>query len=103
MDEPEELHMGAGRKTKAAKHEEIREQIEQENFKRVQLSKKEKKALKKQYQDDFEDKLDNLDDDLAAIDRLLPSIMGSNRSKGRGDDDDDVNNYSSANFNKSLK
>jgi len=49
MDEPEELHMGAGRKTKAAHHEEIREQIEQENFKRIQLSKKEKKAIKKQY------------------------------------------------------
>eukprot|EP00352_Strombidinopsis_acuminata_P005810 CAMPEP_0176364542 /NCGR_PEP_ID=MMETSP0126-20121128/19861_1 /TAXON_ID=141414 ORGANISM="Strombidinopsis acuminatum, Strain SPMC142" /NCGR_SAMPLE_ID=MMETSP0126 /ASSEMBLY_ACC=CAM_ASM_000229 /LENGTH=101 /DNA_ID=CAMNT_0017721221 /DNA_START=715 /DNA_END=1020 /DNA_ORIENTATION=+ len=101
MDEPEELHMGAGKKTKAAKHEEIREQIEQENFKRVILSKKDKKALKKQYQDDFEDKLENLDDDLAAIDRLLPSIMSTNK-KGRADDDD-VNNYSSANFNKSLK
>lgn len=104
MDEPEELHMGAGRKTKAAQNEEIREQIEQENFRRINLSKKEKRALKQQYQDDFEDKLDNFDDDLQAIDRLLPNIMNGKSSKGReNQEEDSAINYTSGNFNKSLK
>ena len=38
-----------------------------ENFKRVQLTKKEKKALKNRRLVDMEDKLEDLDDDFKAI------------------------------------
>ena len=66
-DEPEEVYMGAGKKSKASKYEDLIEEQEMENFKRVQLTKKEKKALKNRRLVDMEDKLEDLDDDFKAI------------------------------------
>ena len=66
-DEPEEVYMGAGKKSKASKYEDLLEEQEMENFKRVQLTKKEKKALKNRRLVDMEDKLEDLDDDFKAI------------------------------------
>lgn len=42
LDEPEEIHMGVGRRTKTAKYEEAVEEFEKDNFKRVSMTKKEK-------------------------------------------------------------
>jgi len=46
LDEPEEIFMGAGKKTKTSKYEDMIEQHEQDNFKRVSMSKKDKQKLR---------------------------------------------------------
>jgi len=71
MDEPEEIHMGVGRKTKASKYEDMLEDMEVENFRRFSHTKKEKKAMKQRRQADLEDGIDNLDDDFAAIEKIV--------------------------------
>ena len=70
-DEPEEIFMGAGKKTKADKYEEMIEEHEMENFKRIQMTKKEKKAMRSRRMEDMQDKLENLDDDFAAIQNIV--------------------------------
>jgi hypothetical protein len=70
-DEPEEVFMGASRKTKTAKYEDAIEAMEMENFKRTQMTKKETRKLKKQREDEMEDRLDNLDDDFRAIETIV--------------------------------
>ena len=45
-DEPEEVYMGAGKRSKANKYAELVEANEVENFKRYQLTNKEKKAIR---------------------------------------------------------
>ena len=70
-DEPEEVFMGASRKTKTAKYEDALEEQELDNFKRVQRTKKELRAIKKQREDEMEDRLDNLDDDFKAIESIV--------------------------------
>jgi hypothetical protein len=70
-DEPEEVFMGASRKTKTAKYEDAIEAMEMENFKRQQMTKKETRKLKKQREDEMEDRLDNLDDDFRAIETIV--------------------------------
>lgn len=71
MDEPEEIHMAVGKKTKSSKYEDMLEDMEMDNFKRVSLTKKEKKAMRQRRQEDLEDRLDNLDDDFAAIEKIV--------------------------------
>ena len=66
-DEPEEVYMGAGKKTKTSKYEDMLEEQEMESFRRVQMSKKEKKALRNKRLEGMEDRLENLDDDFKAI------------------------------------
>ncbi len=46
MDEPEEIQMGAYRKTKTSKFEDAIEELEQSQFKRISMSKKDQKALR---------------------------------------------------------
>ena len=70
-DEPEEVFMGASRKTKTATYEDAIEAMEMENFKRTQMTKKETRKLKKQREDEMEDRLDNLDDDFRAIETIV--------------------------------
>jgi len=69
------------------------------NFKRVQMTKKELRALKNQHKAEMEDKLENLDDDFKAIEAIV------NRSNKRRHDDemDDNQVPSSSKFAKSLK
>lgn len=66
-DEPEEIFMGINKKTKADKYEDMIEEAEMENFRRMQMTKKEKKAMRNRRMEDMQDKLENLDDDFAAI------------------------------------
>lgn len=63
--------MGAGKKTKTSKYEDAIEELEQSNFKRVSMTKKELRAIKNKRMEEIEDRLDNLDDDNAAIDNIL--------------------------------
>ena len=44
-DEPEEIFMGANKKSKASKYEDMIEEQEMESFRRIQMTKKQKKAL----------------------------------------------------------
>lgn len=70
-DEPEEVYMGVNKRSKANKYAEMVEEDEMENFRRVSMTKKEKKALRNRQLDDMQEKLDNLDDDFAAIDNIV--------------------------------
>lgn len=47
MEEPEELHLGLKRKTKFAREQDELEELELNNFKRLALTKKEQKKLKR--------------------------------------------------------
>ena len=71
MDEPEEIFMGASRKTKTSKFEDAIEEMEQTNFKRVVMTKKEKQGLKTKRQEEMQDRFDTLDDDNLAISNIL--------------------------------
>lgn len=46
LDLPQEVFMGAGRKTKTSRFEDKLEELEQSQFKRVSMSKKEKQKLR---------------------------------------------------------
>ena len=70
-DEPEEVFMGAGKKTKTSRYEDAIEELEQSQFKRVQMTKKELKAIKSKRDEEMQDKLENMDDDFAAVENIL--------------------------------
>ena len=70
-DEPEEVYMGVNKRSKANEHAEMIEEDELENFRRVQMTKKERKAMRNRQLEDMQDKLENLDDDFAAIDNIV--------------------------------
>lgn len=70
-DEPEEVHMGLGRKTKTSKYEDALEQLEQSQFKRVQMTKKEMRAIRSKREEEMQDRLENLDDDFRAVENIL--------------------------------
>ena len=53
-----------------------------ENFKRIQMTKKEKKAMRNRRLDDMQDKLENLDDDFKAIQSIVKRTGSSNRNNG---------------------
>lgn len=104
-DEPEEVFMGASKKTKANKHEDMVEEMEMENFKRFQISKKEKNLMKKRRLEDMQDKLENLDDDFEAINRI---VKRTGNLSSRNNEDADAfesaqRDTASTKFSKSLK
>ncbi len=96
-DEPEEVYMGLGRKTKTSKYEDALEELEQSQFKRVQMTKKELRAIKSKREEEMQDRLENLDDDFAAVENIL-------RHSGKQDIEEGGNRKASASkFAKSLK
>lgn len=99
-DEPEEVYMGAGRRSKTNKYSEMIEQDEMDNFRRVAMTKKEKKALRNRQLDDIQDKIDNLDDDFAAINNIV-----SRAAKHSSDEfvDSAQRDQASSKFAKSMK
>ena len=67
-DAPEELFMGGtAKKGKASRFQDALEREEMEAFKRVSMTNKEKRALRTKNFEEMEDRLENLDDDIAAI------------------------------------
>lgn len=80
-DEPEEVYMGASKRSKANKYADLIEENEVDNFKRYQMTNKEKKAIRYRQIEDMQDRLENLDDDFAAIDNIVK------RSSKKNDDD----------------
>lgn len=99
-DEPEEVYMGVNKRTKSAKYADMVEEDEMENFRRVQMTKKERKALRNRQMEDMQDKIENLDDDFAAIDNIVRRA-----SKKSGDDmaDGADRDLAASKFAKSLK
>ena len=82
-DAPEEVYMGGvAKKGKAAKFQDALEREELDAFRRVSMTTKERKALKKSSREEMQDKLDNLDDDFAAI----QSIVRRTSTRGANDD-----------------
>lgn len=63
--------MGASRKTKTSKYEDAIEEAELDQFKRVQMSKKELRALQNQRETEMQDRLEDLDDDFKAIESIV--------------------------------
>ena len=61
------------------------EKEEMAMFKRITLTNKEKKAIRTKQKAEMEDKLDNLDDDFAAINRIVKRT-----NAGRSDADEDA-------------
>ena len=51
-----------------------------ENFRRIQMTKKEKKAMRNRRLEDMQDKLENLDDDFQAIQSIVKRTGASNRN-----------------------
>ena len=86
-DEPEEVYMGAGKKTKTSKYEDMLEEQEMESFRRVQMSKKEKKALRNKRLEGMEDRLEDLDDDFKAIQSIVKRA-GAIKGKSGADEYD---------------
>jgi hypothetical protein len=70
-DEPEEVYMGVNKRSKTNKFTDMIEQDEMENFRRVSMTKKEKKALRNKQLEEMQDRLDDLDDDFAAINNIV--------------------------------
>jgi hypothetical protein len=52
-DEPEEVYMGVNKRSKANKYAEMVEEDEMENFRRVSMTKKEKKAIRNRQLDEM--------------------------------------------------
>ena len=78
-DAPEELYMGGvAKKGKVSKFQDALERDEMDAFRRVNMTTKEKKALRNRNFDEMQDKLETLDDDFAAI----QSIVRRSGSKG---------------------
>lgn len=98
-DEPEEVHMGLGRKTKTSKYEDAIEKIEQEQFKRVQMTKKEVRAIRSKREEEMQDRLENLDDDFKAVENILRHQGGKSQQESGGYE----RKASSSKFAKSLK
>lgn len=97
LELPEERYMGNKPKTATSKYIDKIEELEQSQFKRVSMSKKEIRKLKNQQQNEIQDNFDRLDDDYAAIDTIL------RRAQGREQDDDLREGGSKTKFAKSLK
>lgn len=70
-DEPEEVYMGANKRSKSNKHADLVEENEVENFQRYQMTNKQKKAMRYRQIEDMQDRLENLDDDFAAINNIV--------------------------------
>jgi len=67
-DAPEELYMGGvAKKGKVSRFQDALEREEMEAFKRVSMTAKEKKALRNKNFEEMQDRLENLDEDFAAI------------------------------------
>jgi hypothetical protein len=99
-DEPEEVYMGVNKRSKANKYADMVEEDEMENFRRVSMTKKEKKALRNRQLDDMQEKLDNLDDDFAAIDNI---VKRASKSAGSGFTDSADRDQAASKFSKSMK
>jgi len=95
-DEPEEVFMGAGKKTKTSKFEDAIEELEQSQFKRISMTKKEMKAIRNKRQEELQDKIENLDDDFAAVENIL-------KYSNKNEDHEGDTKKSSTKFAKSLK
>lgn len=79
------------------------EKEEMAMFKRITLTNKEKKAIRTKQKAEMEDRLDNLDDDFAAINRIVKRT-----NAGRSDADEDAflnagEDLANSKFGKSLK
>jgi len=83
-DEPEEIFMGAGKKTKQDKYEDMIEEHEMENFRRVVRTKKELKKVRESRMDNIHEKLENLDDDFAAIQKIIQRTGGADKRNDDG-------------------
>lgn len=91
--------MGLGRKTKTSKYEDALEELEQSQFKRIQMTKKELRAIKNKREEEIQDRLENLDDDFAAVENIL-------RHSGKKDqniEEGGSRKASASKFAKSLK
>ena len=72
QDAPEEVFMGGvAKKGKSARYQDALERDELEAFRRVNMTKKEKKALQNRNFEEMQDKLETLDDDFAAIQSIV--------------------------------
>ena len=81
-DAPEELYMGGvAKKGKVSKFQDALERDEMDAFRRVNMTTKEKKALRNRNFDEMQDKLETLDDDFAAIQSIV------RRSGAKGNDE----------------
>lgn len=99
MEEPEEVFMGASRKTKTSKFEDAIEELEQSQFKRVTMTKKEKTALKTKRTEEMQDRFETLDDDNAAIENILKRDYATASHK----ENEGYSQASKSKFAKSLK
>ena len=102
-DEPEEVYMGAGKKTKTSKYEDMLEEQEMENFRRVQMSKKEKKALRNKRLEGMEDRLEDLDDDFKAIQSIVKRAGAIKGKSGNDEYESAQRDVAGSKFSKSLK
>lgn len=99
-DEPEELYMGVNKRSKSNKYADMLEEDEMENFRRVQLTKKERKAMRNRQLEDMQDRLENLDDDFAAIDNI---VKRAGKKGGDSMADGAERDAAATKFSKSLK
>jgi len=100
-DAPEEVYMGGVvKKGKTGKFEDALEREEMDAFRRVNMSTKDKKALRNKSMAEMQDKLETLDDDFAAIQSIV-------RRKGATSTNEAVDSAerdaASSKFSKSLK
>ena len=71
-DAPEEVYMGGvAKKGKVSRFQDALERQELDAFKRVNMTGKEKKALRNKNLEEMQDRLENLDDDFAAIQSIV--------------------------------
>ena len=100
-DAPEEVYMGGvAKKGKVAKYQDALEREELEAFRRVNMTNKEKRALRNKNLEEMQDRLENLDDDFAAIQSIVK------RTGQRGNDEiveSAERDAASSKFSKSLK
>lgn len=71
LEEPDKLFLGSKPKTATSKYEDAIEQLEQSQFKRVSMSKKDKKAIAAKREKEINEKFEGIDDDNAAIETIL--------------------------------
>lgn len=81
-DAPEELYMGGiAKKGKISRFQDALEREEMEAFRRVSMTAKEKKALRNKNFEEMQDRLENLDDDFAAIQSIVKrTAAGKNKT-----------------------
>ena len=91
---------GVAKKGKVAKYQDALEREELEAFRRVNMTNKEKRALRNKNLEEMQDRLENLDDDFAAIQSIVK------RTGQRGNDEiveSAERDAASSKFSKSLK